>query len=282
MDLIEPFVTLGRGAFSRTLLGSVVGPGGDVVRTVAIKLQSDEYPLLSGEGGVTCRDVERGWEREAKLLERSAMPTGIVEVLQRVRGEAALLPPTLFCKRRRAFFTSVCPTCGGPLADARDDALLESRGLPRRDASLTRFLWCTACAAEGRFQVWTLVREGPMSTAVGDQSDLLRAYAPLARREGDALPCQGCEHVMGCYPDDPARAPEVLRTVVPLTFFEARAVATEPAPLRFDECVALIGGAPWAQIVDRIQEPSRAVVVRELAARVDKGARHLLDRKSVV
>jgi len=114
VDLVDPFVTLGRGTFSRTLLGALEGPRGKLVREVAITLQSDEYPLLSEEAAITCDAIDRGWSRKVALLEETAERTlrgpALVEVFGREAGEPALLPPTLFCKQRRAFFRSVCPT----------------------------------------------------------------------------------------------------------------------------------------------------------------------------
>lgn len=277
-NLVDPFVTLGRGTFSRTLLGAVEGPTAAAVRTVAITLQSDEYPLLSEDAAVTCDDVDRSWARTVAVLERAsraARGAGIVEVLAREPGEPALLPPTLFCKVRRAFFRSVCPTCGGPLADVRDDALLERERLPRRDRSLVRFVACAACLADGRHELWTLVRESGMGANVGDQTKLLVAYGALARRSGTALPCQGCERVPTCYPEDGARAADVARVVAPLTFFEARAIATEPLVLRYDECADLLGGAAWADVLARVEEPGRAALLGDVAATLATEPSHL-------
>ena len=149
--LADPFVTVGdRGGFSRVLLADVVGVGDAPLLRLVVKLQSDEYPFTArGRRVVTNPDVEAAWAREVDVLARCApaaagIPTP-VEVLDRLPGEPALLPPTLYCKRRRAFFTAPCPTCGAALADLRDDRLLESLGLPRRDRSLARFLACAAC-----------------------------------------------------------------------------------------------------------------------------------------
>jgi len=278
VDLVDPFVTLGRGTFSRTLLGTLQGPRGNVVREVAITIQSDEYPLLPDEAGTTCDEVDRGWSRKVALIEqtdRAARGTTLVEVLAREPGEPALLPPTLFCKERRAFFASVCPACGAPLRDVRDDGLLEAERLPRRDRSLVRFVACATCLAAGRRRFWTLVREAGTAATVGDQLDLLRAYAPLARRPGEALPCQGCAHVPTCYPDDEARPPDVLRMMVPVTFFEARAIATEPLALRWDECAALLGGAAWSDLIARAEEPGRAAFLHRMSARSGGEPTHL-------
>src|SRR3990172_5425998 len=99
-DLVDPFLALGdRGPFSRTRLGAVVGPQGTPVLEVAVKLQSDDYPLLSEGAGITNAHVERSWQHEAQLVDRvppvgSGLPVP-VEVLGRRPGEPGVLPPTI-------------------------------------------------------------------------------------------------------------------------------------------------------------------------------------------
>src|SRR5262249_33066298 len=190
-DVADAFVTVGaRGALSRVLVGELRGPVGKSVLRLAVKLQSDEYPIPpeGGPGALTNDAVEAAWDREVDLLERGggarAGIPGLVEVLGREAGRPAVLPPTLFCKRRQAFFAASCPECGAPLADVRDDALLEAHGLPRRDRSLARFVACPRCLERRDVRLWTLVREPRHGREVGDQSDLFRAFGRLARAEG--------------------------------------------------------------------------------------------------
>src|SRR5262249_54308581 len=159
--------------FSRVLLAEVQGTRDTPLLRVAVKLQSDEYPFLpEGAGaGVTSDGVESAWQREVGILERCG-PAGSgslppLAVPERSPGAPALLPPTIYCKRRRAFFAAPCPTCGAPLADVRDDRLLESLGLPRRDRSLARFLSCQACQASGTGRLWALLKEPGVGTSVG-------------------------------------------------------------------------------------------------------------------
>jgi hypothetical protein len=261
--LADPFVTVGdRGGFTRVLLAEVTGVRDAPLLRVVVKLQSDEYPFLpEGAGaGLTNDDVEAAWVREIAVLERCGTATaGIpapVEVLERAPGAPAVLPPTIYCKRRRAFFAAPCPVCGAPLADVRDDRRLESLALPRRDRSLARFLACSACDSR---RLWTLIREpdGPPASALGDAQDLVRSLATLARRSGQALPCQGCEYVPGCYPD--VGDGDGLRLLTPVTFYESRAVALPFAHLRWDDAMRLIGGAPLAAVAEgAATEPGRA------------------------
>ncbi len=283
--LADPFVTLGdRGGFSRVLLAEVVGVRGAPLLPVAVKLQSDEYPFLpEGAGvGLTNDDVEAAWRREIEALERCGPAGGggipaPVEVLDRPPGEAALLPPTIYCKRRRAFFAAPCPACGAPLADVRDDRLLESLALPRRDRSLARFLACGACLERGATRLWTLIKEpdtGAAGAAVGDAQDLFRALGPLARRPGGVFPCQGCEHVPGCHPE--ASAGEALRLLTPVTFYESRAIALPFVHLRWDEAMPLVGGAPLEAIARGVAvEPGRRREIERLAPLLAAQPAHL-------
>ncbi len=281
--LADPFVTLGdRGGLTRVLLAEVVGVGGAPLLRLALKLQSDEYPFLpNGAGaGLTSADVEATWTREVAALERcGSAAAGIpapIEVLERAPGAPALLPPTVYCKRRQAFFAAPCPTCGGPLSDVRDDRLLESLALPRRDRSLARFLACGACLAGGTARLWTLIREPETGSAaaVGDAQELFCAFGPLARQPGRALPCQGCEHVPTCHPE--AAPGDALRLLTPVTFYESRAIALALAELRWDEAMLLAGGASLAQIAARpTTEAGRARVLHDLVPRLDQQAGYL-------
>ena len=281
-DLVDPFLELAdRGTFSRVLLGELQGPTGRPVLGIALKLQSDEYPVVpEGAGSVhTSAAVEAGWRREISLLERlGPLAAGLplpIEVLPRAAGEAAVVPPTIYCKRRRAFFPAVCPECGTRLADVRDDRLLEGRGLPRRDRSLSRFLACPACLARGAVRFWTLIKDPHLPSEVGDPGELFRALGRLARSEGRSIPCQGCEHVPACHPGEGQGRPDVLRALTPVTFYESRCLATEVLPLRYDECAALAGGARLGDIAAAAAEPGRAAVLASLAPRLEREAAYL-------
>jgi hypothetical protein len=248
-DLAEPFVTLGhRGRFSRTLLARVVGPGGGCVRDVALKVQSDDYPIAELPGWSNT-DVEQQWRDQYRLwvaAGAAGAAPAIVDVLPAATdGGAPLLPSTLYCKKRRAFFTTPCPECGAPLDTCREDLLLESHGLPRYDHSLERFLYCRTCQTEGRpAKFYSMILADPTLRSrapVGEQSDLYRALARLAR-EGGPLPCAGCANVPACYPQEDRAAGEVIRLLTPLSFYEYRALPVERMSLHYDELAALLGG----------------------------------------
>lgn len=265
----DPFASLGeRGTFSRVLLGELRGPRNHPIFQVAIKLQSDEYPLAADGGGtgLTNEDVEASWGREAALLDRYATPgsglTAPVDVLDREPETPALLPPTLYCKRLDAFFPAPCPGCATTLRDVRDDRRLEDRRLPRRDRSLARFVACPNCLERGAGKLWTLVRDAEHSPDVGDQSDLYVSFGRLAREPGDALPCQRCEHVPGCYPDQGSG--DVLRHLVPVSFYESRALALPVLPLRWVDALRLIRGEPLVGLGARVEESGRADVLDRL------------------
>ena len=286
-DLVDPFASLDdRGGFSRTLLAEIAGPDGASITRLVLKLQSDEYPIVPEAESLLWNNgtVESAWRREVGLLERaggsrSGIP-GPVEVLGRTPGDAAHLPPTIFCKRRRAFFAAPCPACGGPLADFRESRALEDRGLPRHDLSLVRFLGCPACIARGEKTLYTLIRESPMAGRdVGDQGDLFRAYRRLATAapgsNGACLPCQGCADVPTCYPEDERVRGDAPRLLSPVTFYESRCIALEPLHFRYDEFATLLAGAGFDQVASAVSEPGRALLMRDIRPYFSDRAQYL-------
>jgi len=245
-DLAEPFVSLGdRGRFSRALAARVSGPIGGEVRALALKMQSDDYPIGSLPGWSNA-DVDAQWDEQYALV-RAAAATGaapaVVDVLPAgIDGGVPRLPPTLFCKLRRAFFAAPCPLCGGELHVCRDDTLLEANGLPRYDGSLERFLYCSACSGKPDHRFYTLMLADPnlrQRAPVGEQTDLFRALGRLAR-EGGALPCHGCSNEPTCYPA--GGGGDAVRYLTPLSFYDFRCSAAERLDLHYDELIAAIGG----------------------------------------
>ena len=276
-DLVDPFVVLNdRGGFSRVLLAQVLGPDGSPTADVALKLQGDEYPLspAGAEAPYDNDQVDAGWEREVRILERCrdaavGIPTPL-EVLAREPGRPAVIAPTFFCKERRAFFVATCPECGEALRTVRDDALLERRGLPRHDRTLSRFLGCLTCLGPDAGRVWTLVMDQEYPARwVGDQTALFRAMRSLATASaaGARIPCQGCDRVPTCYPEDGA-AGDAVRFLSPVTFYDSQAIAFAVFHLRYDEIAALIGGAPLGEIVARIGELGRRRLVEQRGERL--------------
>jgi hypothetical protein len=247
-DLIEPFVPLGhRGRFSRTLLGRVVGPTGESVREVALRMQSDEYPVSDLEGWSN-PDIDEQWREQCRLWRLAAAAgaaPAVVDVLPAADGEPAVLPPTLYCKQRRAFFPTPCPQCGSRLETCRDGAVLEASGLPRYERSLERFLYCKACHHAARpttFYALILADPSLRSRApVGEQMDLFAALGGLADR-GGPLPCAGCEKVVTCYPARDPSAGDAVRWLTPLSFYEYRCLPLERLHLHYDEFAHVLAG----------------------------------------
>jgi hypothetical protein len=248
-DLVDPFVSLGnRGRFSRTLAARVAGPQGGTVRELALKIQSDDYPIAELPGWSN-PDVDAQWREQYVLWNQAAAggaAPALVDVLPTAAdGGATLLPPTLYCKKRRAFFTTPCPQCGAALETCRDDALLDRHGLPTYARSLERFLHCPRCRDEGRkSKFYSMILTDPTLRSrapVGEQSDLYVALARLAR-EGGPIPCAGCANVPACYPSDERAAGEVLRLLTPLSFYDYRCLPLERLHFHYDEFAARLGG----------------------------------------
>ena len=227
---------------------------------------------------MTNPDVEAAWAREVDVLARCApAAAGIpapVEVLDRLPGSPRVLPPTLYCKRRRAFFTAPCPTCGTPLADLRDDRVLESLGLPRRDRSLARFLACATCGTGT--PVDALPGAGRRAErrgrrCAGSLPRLRAAGAP--RRPRAAVPgLRARAHLLS----RGGRRRVAASCSTPVTFYESRAIALPFAHLRWDEAMQLAGAAsPAAVAGGATTEPGRAREIERLVPRLAAQAAHL-------
>lgn len=248
-DLVDPFVTLGdRGRFSRTLLARVVGPDGQPIRELALKIQRDDYPVTDLSGWSNA-DIDDHWQEQYRLWQvaaaNAAAPSPVSVLPEADDGGAPLLPPTLYCKERRAFFTPPCPDCGAALLTCRDDGLLEEHGLPRYDQSLERFLYCSRCRDAGRApRFYALLLTDPTlrtKAPVAEQTDLYLALGRLAR-EGGPLPCAGCAKVPSCYPAGDSVAADVTRLLTPVSFYDYRCLPVERFSLHYDEFAALLGG----------------------------------------
>lgn len=230
---------------SRALAARVSGPSGGGARDLALKMQSDDYPVGSLPGWSNA-DVDAQWDEQYATVQVAAAEGAapeLVDVLPAPPGGGPpLLPPTLYCKLRRAFFAAPCPLCGEPLHVCRDNALLEAKGLPRYDRSLERFLYCATCSEKTEHRFYALILGDPglrQHAPVGEQTDLFSAFDKLAH-EGGALPCHGCSNVPTCYPA--SGGGDVLRYLTPLSFYDFRCFATERLDLHYNEFSALIGG----------------------------------------
>jgi hypothetical protein len=83
--------------------------------------------------------------------------------------------------------------------------------------------------------------------------------------------------VPACYPTDPGARAQVLRALSPVTFYETRALALTPSHLRWDEAVALTGGAPYEQVAAAVTGAGRRAVLDLVASRF-RGRRDYLFR----
>jgi len=245
-ELAEPFVPLGeRGRFTRTLAATVTGPTGGPLLEVALRIQSDEYAVPS-LAEWTNLEVDAQLARQYDLLRASSAAGGsprLLEILAPSRaGGPPCLPPTLFCKTKRAFFPAPCPECGAGLQVCRDDGLLETKGLPRYDRSLERFLYCAHCSGTSpQHRFFTLLSSDPdlpSRAPVGEQTDLYAALGSLARG-GGPLPCHGCDQVDICHPA--SGIGEARRRLTSLSFYDFTCVVTERCDLHYDDFVRVIG-----------------------------------------
>lgn len=151
----DPFARMeDLGGACTVLLGQLAG-GVQIGRHVAIMVQKDWCgPTWSDTARAQTAQFQENWFRLAheawtRLTERGE--TGVARRIPSTigvdeRGSLLASLPLFFCKRRRLFFHTPCPSCGEPLTDCRDEQLLTSRGLPTYTIFASRYVYCPRCA----------------------------------------------------------------------------------------------------------------------------------------
>ncbi len=161
-DAVEPFAVLGRGRYSKVLLGRVVTSEGQILRHLAIKIQADHYDFLED------RPVDRNpainllWEDEYQNLKKLSKENkqshednkgatefvSLVEVFEGEENQPKTFPSTTFCMKTHLFFHTICPHCASPLETCQDEQILNG-ARSWRDSAI-RYLYCPSCYSGGR------------------------------------------------------------------------------------------------------------------------------------
>jgi len=201
----EPFARLsGEEDWSRVYLAVVKGDEASPIDFCAVKIQRNSYPVgLDGASPDTNPALDERWRAEAARIRDLAEAARFFPRLYRPdtgSDGADFLPPLLYCRAEKRFFTPPCPRCAAPLSLCRDDALLARAGLPLYSASLERFLHCASCAGEegaSAFYAYQVPAEAP-EDLVSSASDLFRHLGEaLAQKLLASFPCEECRDAAG-------------------------------------------------------------------------------------
>lgn len=275
----SPFVVLHEGRFSRLLLAELVVDGGGAVTRFAWKVQSDAYkPPAHGSGHpLTNPDIDDLWRREIDDLAAVSSPH-VIAPLPAPAGLRESLP-IAFCTRTGSYFHPVCGRTGELLTVCRDDDFLADCGLVKYSQDTWRYLYGGGAARTSRtfYRVPGANAERPRNgTEVKIGGELFRGFAelvhapadaPAVQRAAAALPCLSCPHRAECFPAGaPAGrlpAEDHLRTV---SFYDFRALPLPLLDVDYDQLCDLLGGAPFAEIVQSGSAAQRQLLQRHTAA----------------
>jgi hypothetical protein len=232
-----------------------------VGRPVSLLLVPNEHtptPHVAAGPFATNAHVERTWNEARRRLSSGALHgfaaldppfVAIAAPDQPLRH-----PPLTYCRKRRVYFSPVCPECLGPLVTCRDDALLHRLYLPAHGESLARFLYCRSCArTASTVTMYTYelreVRHAE-SVRVRRRGELYRDLSPQIKgtptRVPAGHPCFACEHRETCYPVAGGAAPiPAEEHLVAIAFYEFEFLPVERLPLDFDAAARVLGGGDW-------------------------------------
>lgn len=267
----DPFIPLSDSSrFARVLLGRVASGADHTLHPIAVKIQRSSYrPAASGSAKETMTNpqIEEMWRRERENLIRCAGDE-VVPLID--LGEQSFRnPPTTFCKKIRAYFHPICPKCRGPLRDCRDDAVLRDHGLPEYSKSISRYLYCSTCAAGPGRKTFYTTSSGSDENLKGDaevrrRTELYRDLGAIVNRLSEeerarlslSFPCAACLHREECYPADGAQGKPIPAEsrLVPVSYYEFHLLPLEVMELHYDEMSDLLGGASWPVLRDRVRQ----------------------------
>ncbi len=292
------FICVEADRWHRSYLARICLDNGMTQRTVALKVQRDQYSDENEEPEEgRNRDVERLFESEHTTFlktEGTRISPHLVRYFP-IAGEKAgegpatlaVLPPLLYWPQRRLFFHPPCPTCGTILRDCRDDRLLARHSLALFSASNIRYLHCPSCA-QGKsgqgdaspesvlfYRILPTEREEELH--VGNEARLYEAIVqsldrmeepslPLLAPRGDRLPIRPGE----------LKPEEILA----FSFHDTRVLPFQFVPLTWRTFCHALGDMPWERLREEASASWEGALPEEdlldLEQRVSSPDRYLL------
>ena len=252
-----PFMVLfDQSPLARLIEGVVVSDLGQEVRDVFLWVQRDNYRIFRLPPFVNNAAIDRTWREQFSVLLKaqgqSPWPT-FLPLKAQLGPDGGLLPfaPLWFCKRVKSYFPAVCPKCGEPLEECRDDALLSAEGLSPYSSSLRRYLYCPRCYPSGNREFYCYGREKDDPPSVKDRLSLLKAMGELIDEgRGQEIPCSRCPEKGECYGEEG----RVQQRVVPFSFYPFYLFVFHGAGARLEDMIELLDGASPEEVMQRLKE----------------------------
>ncbi len=258
---VDPVARWFAGVF-RTDLGQALFP-------VSVRILRDTIGQEEG-GSVSNADIEQLWEQEHGLSGAMAEYRGSSFSFSSFETESGRIKknfPLLFCKRKRLFFSPVCPYCGKRLTECREDDLLGEVSLKQFSNSLRRYLYCSDCSPEGRYRPAFFAKEleepEKDNPFVTDRFGLMSLWAKVHTLDnaGGLFPCAGCESYKGCFPEG-QKLGDAVRLLYPFSFYNFFASVRKYAPYSLEHAFDLIGGMPVEELAESMQNARDEVGIR--------------------
>jgi len=238
-SLPDPFVRLSDpGGVAAVVVARAVRAGA-AGRLVGVLVRSDsawaERSAAAADGWF--QELAREWQ--ALILEPG-------------RNLLSALPPLWYCKRRQLLFVPPCPACGEPLAECRDDTLLQAVGLGSRSSTPHRWVYCPSCVGrDGGSRFYSPTGEPAGHPQVDDRWTLVADFARQVEAGGGNphFPCPGCSFSHTCFPPEAGGGAGEARTLLtPLSFYGGEACTIPLLPLPFDAAGEVLGGRAPAEV----------------------------------
>jgi hypothetical protein len=233
------------GAIVSLRHGTIAVHGKGSLLDLLLLCQPDRYGRLGSElTPVANPDVESQWGAALGAALNAGDADSGFHFPTPQDDDGAPLPyaPLFYCSHQAVFCHPLCPSCGGPLDQCRDDAVLGDAGLSPFSTSLNRYLHCPACTAAGAAPIfYSLEKPDDTPDCLHGCSALIEGFSALLIKPdfGEQLPCIQCKEAALCYGPE-IKALERMRPFQFYPFF----MMVQPAPtLNALDFLALLSGA---------------------------------------
>ena len=266
----DPFVGISReDPVARWFAGVLKTDLGQVLFPVAVRILRDTISD-AGDDSLSNTKIEELWKQEHKLsgcVSEYRSSCYSFSFLERPDGSVRKSLPLLFCKRKRLFFSAVCPHCGKRLTECREDDLLNQVSLKLFSGSLRRYLYCPECSPEGRFRpaffAKELLESEKNNPYVTDRFGLMSLWSKVHAHESakGLFPCVSCESYAGCFPEE-LQLGDAVKLLYPFSFYNFFVAIRKYAPFSLEHASDLVGGMPVGELEEIMENARDEIGVR--------------------
>ncbi len=266
----DPFVGISReDPVARWFAGVLKTDLGQTLFPVAIRILRDTISE-AGDDSLSNTKIEELWKQEHRLSGsvgeyRSSCYS--FSFLEGPDGSVKKSLPLLFCKRKRLFFSPVCPHCGKRLTECREDDLLNQVSLKLFSESLRRYLYCPECSPEGRFKpaffAKELLESEKNNPYVTDRFGLMSLWSKVRAHESakGLFPCVSCVSYAGCFPEE-LQLGDAVKLLYPFSFYNFFVAIRKYAPFSLEHASDLVGGMPVGELEESMENARDEIGVR--------------------